>query len=81
MANRIPLLPVSVPERVCVLCEQFNISFGSGGYSEYTPGYPGNAECCKGYWYLEEGDCNAQFREAIKNAEVCADYNAVVHGC
>lgn len=37
---------VTIP-RVCLVCEHFSFSIGSEGYSEWTPGSPGQVDCAK----------------------------------
>lgn len=36
--------------KCCIACEYLSLSFGDAGYSDMTPGYPGEMYCCKGHF-------------------------------
>lgn len=64
--------------RLCPTCKFFWLDLGSEGYSEYTPGYPGDMSCTKGHWSLDTSDTLAYARKAMHTAETCKDYELYV---
>lgn len=70
-----PLLNVSVPNRVCWSCTHIHYSRGSEGYSEVTPGWDFELSCSKDYWELNQFEDELQiFRDKITQAEWCTDF-------
>ncbi len=61
-------------ERICIFCRAFHLSFGEPGYSEYTPASPGSCYCIKGHFDLGEWSSEREFRDAIKKAVGCEDW-------
>ena len=58
--------------KLCAMCKHFNLD-GGHVYSEYTAD-PASVNCGKGHWYLSL-EADADFRNAIRKAETCKDYD------
>ena len=72
--------PVIRPGMVCWSCRHFWFSGGSGGYSEYTPGYAGSMSCAKNVWDAEmEGMHEDKLRELLTTAERCTNFEQRKH--
>lgn len=69
-----------VKMKLCVFCKNFRMDMGSESYSEITLGHPGSIECFKYHWSISTGDSEEDFRECIKTAESCKDYE-LAKGC
>ncbi len=52
----------------------FVFNEGSGGYSEYTPGYPAKIGCDKRHWELTDPWTPKGFRLAVATGETCPDF-------
>ena len=59
----------------CLTCKHCEIDFGSPGYSEMTPGEPGQWDCKKGKWTLDSdhqlGDGKLLVERAFAIGETC----------
>jgi len=51
----------------CLCCEKFHGDMGSGGYSEYTPGYPGSISCYAGEFSYGEDDSFSEILSVLHN--------------
>ena len=67
-------------EKLCVFCKHFDMDLGEDYYSCQTPGSPGHIECNKGHWDIDSDNPVARFmfRQNIKIAELCNEYELVV---
>ena len=64
-------------EKLCVLCQQFDIDTGHPGWSEDT-GWETRIRCLKQYWEMDNYETTTgQFRAFNRKAETCADYAPV----
>ena len=60
-------------EKTCLCCKYVEISFGSRGYSEMTPGDPGYYECTKGH-YPSKDNYPENFDNMMQMAKTCKDF-------
>ena len=61
-------------EILCLWCKYFWFDMGDSGYSDETPGYDACFNCRKDYWELSNYGSVSEFREHMKRAEKCKDF-------
>lgn len=67
-------------ERTCLDCEHVYLDLGDPGWSEYTPGGPGELTCMRGHFELDHAMItNHSWRAALKTAETCKDFTEYQH--
>jgi hypothetical protein len=59
--------------KLCIFCDHCRLDLGDYGYSEYTPGGPGEFSCWKGVWNIQF-DSDKDYRELISHAETCEHF-------
>jgi len=60
---------------LCLFCRNFSLSFGDGGWSEYTPGYPPRVSCSKNVWPAPDYPTQEEFARLLIHAENCQYYD------
>lgn len=63
-------------ERLCLFCEEFSLSTGDRGYSEYTPSSPAFVKCDADHWEMEKGvgDSEPSYRRCLLQGLICPDF-------
>lgn len=67
----------NIKPKTCLLCKHVSIDFGTHGYSDATPGSPGEWRCSKGRWCFDDTYGYTKGRtvaETFEEAETCLDY-------
>ena len=60
-------------EKLCLCCAYSEISFGSEGYSEMTPGSPAHIDCNRNHY--KRKDQHVDFYDSlIQQAKTCKDF-------
>jgi len=60
--------------RLCLFCAHLWLDFGEAGYSEWTPGYGGEARCLKKHWELGGYESADRLADYMLLGETCVDF-------
>ena len=64
-------------KKLCVFCTNWYFQPGEECWSEETPGSDYDEGCYKGHWNIDDIATEEAYRNCIKQAETCVDYNLV----
>lgn len=60
--------------KTCLECQQFYFDGGSPHYSDLTPGSKAEISCLKGRWKAGYNTITMDFRDMMKKAPKCPDF-------